>query len=233
MEIIAEIGQNHNGDLNLAKEMIHAAKENGADVAKFQFFDAKTLFPKENNPWYEYNLSAELSKEDMGSLFELCEKVGIEFMSSAFDRNRVGWLEEMGVQRHKLASRSIFDKNLSETLQNTGKPLLISLGHWNKKELPNISSSGGVRFLHCISEYPTPLDKLRLASLDFLGEVEGFSDHTLGLSASIAALSRGATVIEKHFTMDKEMYGPDHSCSLNPKELKQLSKFRNDLRMML
>ncbi|MDC0156191.1 N-acetylneuraminate synthase family protein [Verrucomicrobia bacterium] len=233
MEIIAEIGQNHNGDLSLAKEMIHAAKENGAEVAKFQFFDAKTLFPKENNPWYEHNLAAELSKEEMESLFELCQRIGIEFMSSAFDPERVRWLEEMGVKRHKMASRSISDQNLSESLQKTGKPLLVSLGYWEKEGVPEISSSGGVRFLHCISEYPTTPEKVRLESIDFSGKVEGFSDHTLGISASMAALSRGATVIEKHFTMDKEMDGPDHSCSITPAELQQLSEFRNDLRMIL
>lgn len=233
MEIIAEIGQNHNGDLVLAKEMVHAAKENGAEVAKFQFFDAKVLFPSENNPWYQHNLAAEFSKEQMEILFELCQSIGIEFMSSAFDSERVDWLEEMGVKRHKLASRSIYNNSLSISLQKTGKPLLVSLGYWEKDGLPEISSSGGVRFLHCISEYPTALEKVRLKSIDFSGEVEGFSDHTLGISASIAALSRGATVIEKHFTMDKKMDGPDHSCSITPDELLLLSRFRNDLRNIL
>jgi sialic acid synthase SpsE len=233
MEIIAEIGQNHNGDLNLAKEMIHAAKENGAEVAKFQLFDAKALFPKENNPWYKHNLNAELSREEAESLYEHCTETGIEFMASAFDEERVGWLEEMGVHRHKLASRSIADNNLITALEQTRKPLLVSLGLWQSENLPEIRSQGGVQFLHCISEYPTPLEKVNLSSIDFCGPIKGFSDHTIGISSSMAALSRGATVIEKHFTMDKEMDGPDHSCSITPGELQQLSEFRNDLRRIL
>jgi sialic acid synthase SpsE len=233
MEIIAEIGQNHNGDLNLAKEMIHAAKENGAEVAKFQLFDAKVLFPKENNPWYQHNLNAELSREEAESLYEHCTETGIEFMASAFDEERVGWLEAMGVKRHKLASRSIAENNLITALEQTRKPLLVSLGHWQSENLPEIRSQGGVQFLHCISEYPTPLEKVNLSSIDFYGPIKGFSDHTIGISSSIAALARGASIVEKHFTMDKNMDGPDHSCSITPKELARLCEFRNDLRMIL
>jgi N,N'-diacetyllegionaminate synthase len=154
-------------------------------------------------------------------------------MASAFDTERVGWLEVMGVKRHKLASRSIVDKNLITTLEQTHKPLLISLGHWQSEELPEIRSGGGIQFLHCISEYPTPLEKVNLSSIDFYGPIKGFSDHTIGISASVAALSRGATVIEKHFTLDKEMDGPDHSCSITPEELAQLCEFRNDLKLLL
>ena len=159
MEIIAEIGQNHNGDLNLAKEMIHAAKENGAEVAKFQLFDAKALFPKENNPWYSHNLNAELSREDAESLYEHCAKTGIEFMASAFDEERIGWLEAMGVKRHKLASRSIAANNLTKALEQSHKPLLVSLGYWQSENLPEIRSQGGVQFLHCISDILPPWKK--------------------------------------------------------------------------
>jgi sialic acid synthase SpsE len=233
MEIIAEIGQNHNGDLNLAKEMIHAAKENGAGVAKFQLFDAKALFPKENNPWYKHNLNAELSREEAESLYEHCTETGIEFMASAFDEERVGWLEAMGVKRHKLASRSIADNNLITALEQTHKPLLVSLGHWQSENLPEIRSRGGIQFLHCISEYPTPLEKVNLSSIDFYGPIKGFSDHTIGISSSIAALARGASIVEKHFTMDKYMDGPDHSCSITPAELAELDEIRNDLKLLL
>jgi sialic acid synthase SpsE len=233
MEIIAEIGQNHNGDLNLAKEMIHAAKESGADVAKFQLFDAKALFPKENNPWYNHNLNAELSRKEAEILYEHCAKTGIEFMASAFDEERIGWLEEMGVKRHKLASRSITDNNLITALEQSRKALLVSLGYWQSENLPKIRSQGGVQFLHCISEYPTPLEKVNLSSIDFYGPIKGFSDHTIGISSCIAALARGAFIIEKHFTMDKKMDGPDHSCSITPEELLQISLFRNELRMLL
>ncbi len=233
MEIIAEIGQNHNGDLNLAKEMIHAAKENGADVVKFQLFDAKALFPEENNPWYNHNLNAELSREEAESLYEHCSETGIEFMASAFDEERVSWLEAMGVKRHKLASRSISDNNLIATLEQSKKPLLVSLGHWPSESLPEIRSQGGVQFLYCISEYPTTLEKVNLSSIDFYGPIKGFSDHTIGISSCIAALARGAFIVEKHFTMDKKMDGPDHSCSITPDELFQLSRFRNELKVLL
>ena len=233
MEIIAEIGQNHNGDLNLAKEMIHAAKENGADVAKFQLFDAKNLFPKKNNPWYQHNLNAELSRKEVERLYELCTEIGIEFMASAFDVQRVDWLEAMGVQRHKLASRSITDHNLITALEQTHKPLLVSLGHWQSKNLPEIRSRGGIQYLRCISQYPTPLEQVKLSSIDFYGPIKGFSDHTIGISSSIAALARGASIVEKHFTMDKDMDGPDHSCSITPVELAMLDEIRNDLKILL
>ena len=122
MEIIAEIGQNHNGDLDLAKKLIHKAKENGANVAKFQLYDAKTLFPREGNPWYEYNCNTELSRDDVEELFEECSKADIEFMASVFDTTRIGWLEELGVFRYKIASRSIYDQDIIESLKKTNKP---------------------------------------------------------------------------------------------------------------
>ena len=109
MEIIAEIGQNHNGDMVLAKELINAAKENGADVAKFQIFDALETFGKKNNDWYEYNCKTQLSKDDVHYLAEVCEKENIEFMSSVFHSRYIEWLEEINVKRYKIASRSIYD----------------------------------------------------------------------------------------------------------------------------
>ena len=116
VEIIAEIGQNHNGDMLLAKELIHAAKENGADVAKFQLYDAVSLFPKENNPWYEYNCQTELSRDQVTDLNNECQKVGIEFMSSVFDVERIDWLESINVKSHKVASRSIKDASLTNAM---------------------------------------------------------------------------------------------------------------------
>ena len=112
MEIIAEIGQNHNGEMGLALELINKAKESGADVAKFQLYDARTLFSKENNEWFEYNCKTEISREQLSILADECKKINIEFMASVFDVERVGWTEEIGVRRYKIASRSINDKNL-------------------------------------------------------------------------------------------------------------------------
>ncbi len=126
-------------------EMIQAAAEAGADVAKFQCFEARTLFSKENNPWYEYNLSTEISKDQVSMLAESCNKFNIEFMASAFDVERVRWLESVNVKRHKLASRSIDDPQLIEAVTKTEKPILVSLGFWEKTGFPQIDSAGNMR----------------------------------------------------------------------------------------
>lgn len=232
MELVAEIGQNHNGDTGLALELIHSARENGADVVKFQIYDARMLFPKDGNPWYDYNCATELSREQVGRLYEECSRVGIEFIASAFDEERVGWLEELGVKRHKIASRSIGDLALIQRLCITGKPLLVSLGMWKGKEFPVLNTTASILFLYCVSEYPTPLEMVKLGGIDF-SRYAGFSDHTEGISSAMAALARGAGIIEKHFTMDKKMYGPDHAGSMTPSELRNLHNFRSDLARLL
>lgn len=229
MEIIAEIGQNHNGDMNLALELIHAAKENGADVAKFQLYDAVSLFPKDNNEWYEYNCKTELSRDQIELLSSECEKVGIEFMSSVFDIERIKWLEDLNVKRYKVASRSIHDDQLIKELCKTKKPLIISLGMWKEDVFPQIQSEADVAFLHCIAQYPASLEDISFGTVSF-DKYAGFSDHTLGISAAVVAFSRGAKIVEKHFTLDKKMYGPDHCCSMSPDELKALSTFRDDIK---
>lgn len=231
MEIIAEIGQNHNGDMGLARELIHSAKENGADVAKFQLYDARSLFSSIDNPWFEYNCKTELSRKKIEELNKICDEVGIEFMASAFDVERISWLEEIDVKRHKVASRSIHDQPLVEALAETGKPVFVSLGMWNQAKFPVIESNK-IHYLYCISKYPTPLKDIHLNDVDF-SRYAGFSDHTIGISAACAALALGASVIEKHFTLDKSMYGPDHEGSMTPEELKSLSGFRNDLKECL
>jgi len=232
MEIIAEIGQNHNGDMDLAKKMILSAKENGADVVKFQLFDAKKVFPRENNPWFDYNCKTELSREQIHFLSDECKKAGIEFMASVFDAARVDWLEEVFVKRHKVASRSIREKELISKLCKTNKPLLISLGMWKGKKFPVLPKGCKKNFLYCVAKYPAPLDELNIGAVDF-NRYAGFSDHSIGISAAIAALSRGAGIIEKHFTLDKNMYGPDHSCSMTANELKSLDLFRKELERLL
>ena len=226
-EIIAEIGQNFNGDINLALEMIHKVKDCGADVAKFQVYDAVALFPKEGNPWYDYNCSTELTKDQIYRLAAECEKVGIEFMASVFDLERIDWLEEIGVKRYKTASRSITDLELINKIIATGKETIISLGMWNGDGFPQIQGAD-LKYLYCVSKYPTPLEDVRLSEVDF-NKYAGFSDHTIGVSAHIAAMARGAEIIEKHFTLDQNMYGPDHICSATPEELTQICQFRDDL----
>ena len=229
MEIIAEIGQNHNGDMNLAKKLILSAKENGADAVKVQVYNAKTLFPRENNPWYDYNLSTELSKSDLFYLADYSADLNIELLASVFDITRIEWLEELNVKRYKIASRSIHNKPLISRLVQTNKNLLVSLGLRGDEPFPVMQTSAKVDYLYCVSKYPAKLEDLQLKSVDF-SKYSGFSDHTIGISAAITALARGAHIIEKHFTLDNEMYGPDHMCSMTPNELRQLSLFRNDLK---
>ena len=236
-EIIAEIGQNHNGDIEIARDLIHAAAENGADVAKFQTFDAKALFPtkEEGNEWYDYNCATELTRDDLNLLNEECQKAGIEFMSSAFDVERVSWLQELGVKRHKLASRSIHQPDLINAIKNTGKPIICSLGMWNNPKFPVIEASGGIYYLYCVCKYPTPLVDLKLQDITFDPQTSfaGFSDHTIGIAGSITAIARGARILEKHFTLDQSMYGPDHQGSMTPAELKEISKMRDEIAVCL
>jgi sialic acid synthase SpsE len=230
--LIAEIGQNHNGDMGLARELIFAAKESGADVAKFQVFDAPKLFAREGNPWYGYNLSTELSRSQVEMLAATCHDAHIEFMASAFDEIRVRWLEEVGVFRHKIASRSINDSQLLAAVGATNKELIVSLGMWSGIEPPVMPTDAEVHFLHCVSKYPTQLNEVGFTAVDF-GTISGFSDHTIGCTAAITAIARGARIIEKHFTLNKKAYGPDHAGSATPDELSLIATFMKEMRECL
>jgi N-acetylneuraminate synthase/N,N'-diacetyllegionaminate synthase len=232
MEIIAEIGQNHNGDMELARRLIAEAKAAGAEVAKFQVYSARDLFPKESNEWFDYNCKTELSRADVEMLARECRDQGIEFMASVFDVERVAWLEAVDVRRYKIASRSVRDRALMDAIARTGKPVVVSLGMWNEPDFPKLDAPGGVGYLYCISKYPTDLADLHFANVDF-DRYLGFSDHTIGVDAAMIAFARGAQVIEKHFTLDKDMYGPDHSGSMTPAELLVLSRFRDNLKVAL
>jgi N-acetylneuraminate synthase/N,N'-diacetyllegionaminate synthase len=232
LEVIAEIGQNHNGDMDLARRLIHEAQAAGASVAKFQVYDARALFPQQGNEWFDYNCRTELSRADVQMLAAECARVGIEFMASAFDSERVAWLNELQVPRYKIASRSVRDRALIDSCAATGRRLIVSLGMWQEAGFPAITAPGGVDFLYCISKYPTPLPDVKLATADFR-RYAGFSDHTVGIDAAMAALARGARIIEKHFTLDKAMHGPDHACSMTPDELASLCRFKDRLAQIL
>jgi sialic acid synthase SpsE len=228
-EIIAEIGQNHNGDIKLAKELIKVAKQSGADVAKFQVYNAKALFPpKSQNPWFDYNCLTELKRDDVFRLADYCAEIGIEFMASVFDLERIEWLEAVNVKKYKLASRSVADSELVSGIVSTGKPIIVSLGMWDEINFPEISSQGGVDFLYCVSKYPTPLSELKLSKVDF-NKYAGFSDHTVGITAACASIVMGARILEKHLTLDKSAYGPDHACSMTPEDLASINAFRCEM----
>ena len=223
MLIIAEIGQNHNGDMVMARELITAAKEAGANIAKFQLFDVESIFPNDDKKNIQRK-KAQLSREKVRELADYCKKTDIEFMSSVFDTERVKWCEEVGMKRYKIASRSIYDKDLIRAIADTGRDIIASLGMYREKGLPKIDTRGKVDFLYCVAKYPAKPDDIDFLKVDF-NRYSGFSDHTIGIEASMVAMARGARIIEKHFTLDKNLPGPDHAHSMNPAELKQMVEF--------
>ena len=223
MLLIAEIGQNHNGDIEVAKKMIAVAKECGADVVKFQLYDVDSIFDKDFE-WYKEAKQAQLNFEQVKELKKECDKVGIEFLASVFDIERLNWALELGIDKLKIASRSIYDKELVDATAKSGKDMIVSLGMYEGKRFPKINTQKKVDFLYCVSKYPTELEDLNFSKVDFK-KYAGFSDHTVGIEASIVAMARGARIIEKHFTLDKNMHGPDHKCSMDPSELKQLADY--------
>lgn len=243
--IIAEIGVNHNGDLNLAKKMILEAKKAGVDAVKFQSFKANKLVSKgakkadyqlknTNNEESQYNMikRLELTKEDHIYLKSLCDSEGIMFLSSPFDVESAKLLLSLSVDTVKIPSGEITNLPYLEEIGSLYKNIIISTGMSNLdeiKEAINILNKFGdknITVLHCNTEYPTPMEDVNLLAIKTL-EKElnlpiGYSDHTDGIEVSISAVALGATVIEKHFTLDKNLEGPDHKASLEPKELKKM-----------
>lgn len=214
--IISEIGHNGNGNMRLNKLMIEESKKCGADVAKFQLYDTDTI----KKPWQSRYMElkmAELTYEDCVELKKHCDKVGIEFMASAFDAERVKWLEKLGVKRHKLASRSINDKEVIKAMEKTGKQIIASLGAWQQDNLPNIKNAS---FLFCVSEYPAFITNETFPTR--FTDLAGFSDHSIGCYWAREAIKRGATIIEKHFTLSHELPGFNQKGSAEPWELKDL-----------
>ena len=230
--VIAEIGQNHNGDMRIAKQLIAQAKAQGADVAKFQLYEVDSIFPHDA-PWYKEAKESQLSKEQAIELADECARVGIEFMASVFDVERLGWCEEIGADRYKVASRSAGDRMLIDAVAATGKPVILSLGMWDDEEWPHVPTSSTVDYLYCVSKYPTPIEDIDFRNVKFPQPYSGFSDHTLGIEAAVTAMARDARIIEKHFTLDKSMHGPDHVCSMNPEELGEIVRFARSIETML
>jgi len=218
--IILEAGHNGNGNMRLNKLLIEEAKTCGADAIKFQLYDTDKIKKVWQSRYMELKM-AELTFKDAKELKEYANKIGIEFMASAFDVERVGWLEKLGVKRHKLASRSIYNKELIKAMEKTGKPIIASLGMWKEKELPKIKNA---KFLHCVSEYPAYFNNDNFPAK--FGDIyNGFSDHSIGCYWAREAIKRGATIIEKHFTLSKELPGFNQKGSAEPAEAKDLITF--------
>lgn len=209
---IAEAGHNHMGYMRHAKLLIDEAKSCGADIVKFQAYDTEKIKKPWESRYFELKLS-EHTKEEFKELKEYCDKVGIEFMASAFDLEHLAWLEELGVKRHKLASRSIYDTELIKAMEATGKPIIASLGKIDERGIPKIKNC---EYLYCVAEYPA-----YLSGLPEFGEIyTGFSDHSIGCYWAREAVKKGATIIEKHFTLSRSLPGHDQKGSADPTDLK-------------
>lgn len=221
LEIIAEIHPQHGGSMSVAREMIREAKRNGADVAKFQLYDAEALL----GPSWRY---LELQRDEVAQLRNWCAQEEIEFMASIFDATRLGWCVDLGVERYKIASRTVVeDPDLCREILDLGRETLVSLGLWEGEDKP-FGNDPRIRYLYCKASYPALLEDLTDFPRDFPAEgLAGYSDHTLGIEVCLLAIARGANLIEKHMTLDKTQTKDTeraHVCSMTPQELHALSR---------
>ena len=245
--IIAEAGVNHNGSLELAKKMIDAAVEAGADIVKFQTFTAENVVSKyapkaayqkqttgSNETQLEMIKKLELSYDVHKELIDYCRLKKVKFLSSPFDLESIDILDKIGVDTFKIPSGEITNLPYLRKVGCLKKKIILSTGMSSMIEIENalnvLRKAGtllkNVTILHCNTEYPTPMNDVNLRAMLTIARKfnvnVGYSDHTLGIEIPIAAVAMGATVIEKHFTLSKAMEGPDHKASLEPNELKAM-----------
>jgi N-acetylneuraminate synthase len=243
--VIAEAGVNHNGDLKMARALIDVAVEAGADAVKFQTFRAERLVTPDA-PKAEYQLQTsgdsesqfemlrrlELSADAHRELQSYCHERGIIFLSTPFDEEAVDLLDELGVPAFKISSGDLTNSPLLEHVAGRGKPVILSTGMSELSELIeavsvlNLAGCENPVLLHCVSNYPAAPDEVNLRAMQTMRSAfdvpVGFSDHTEGIDVALAAVATGACVIEKHFTLDRTLEGPDHRASLEPAELREL-----------
>ena len=243
--IIAEAGVNHNGEFELAKKLVDAAVEAGVDAVKFQTFKAEKLvcknaekadYQKEttgrSESQFDMLKKLELTEEMHTQLLGYCREKGILFLSTPFDEESVDYLTGLGMEIMKIPSGEMTNYPYLRKMAQTGKKVILSTGMSDIEEVKAAVAvlkeygSNDIAVLHCNTEYPTPYADVNLkAMLTLRDELEievGYSDHTLGIEIPVAAVAMGAGIIEKHFTLDKSMAGPDHKASLEPHELKQM-----------
>lgn len=244
--IIAEAGVNHNGSFDLAKKLVDAALSAGADIVKFQT-GIPELILTDNAPKAIYQERETGKKEsqlemikkislpfnDYILLKEYCNKVGIKFLSTPFDHKSIDFLRDLNIDIFKIPSGEITNLSYLKHIAKIGKEVILSTGMSTISEIDTALSvlkkslnDDQISILHCTTEYPAPFDEVNLNVISTLRQVFGlnigYSDHTKGIEASIAAVTLGARIIEKHFTLDKDMVGPDHKASLEPDELKNM-----------
>ncbi|MBI3543652.1 MAG: N-acetylneuraminate synthase [Deltaproteobacteria bacterium] len=243
--VIAEAGVNHNGDVKLALDLVREASKAGADCVKFQTFKAEAIVTQKA-PKAAYQLQVtdpgesqlamlkklELSKNAYGELIALCKKLGIQFLSTPYNFNDVDFLEEVGVDGYKIASGQLVELPFIEYVARLGKPIFVSTGMATMDEVADcvktIRAAGNEQFvvLQCTTNYPSPTADANLRAMLTMGEklgvTIGYSDHTETSHAVLASVALGATVVEKHFTLDRKLPGPDHSSSYEPREFAEL-----------
>jgi len=228
--IIAEIGINHNGDFELAKKLIQQAKKAGANAAKFQTYLTEKRVPKDS-PIFEILKKCEIRFDEQAKLKKFAENEGVTFFSTPFDKESVSFLEEVGVGAYKLASFDLVNLDLIKHVAKTKKPVIASVGMADINEINSAVSllnenHSPFALLHCVSSYPTKPEDANLKVISHLKSKfdcpVGYSDHTIGIEVPVLAVAVGATIIEKHFTLDTEMDGPDHQLSANPMTLTQM-----------
>lgn len=245
IQIIAEAGVNHNGSVELACRMADAAKDAGADYVKYQTFvpeklvskyAAKAEYQKQNTGTEESQLAMlqklALGREDFKVIKEHCQRIGIGFLSTPFDSESIEFLDELGMDFWKIPSGEITNFPYLKQIALTGRKLVLSTGMCELSEIHQALgyirkwSQAQIVLLHCTTEYPAPLPEVNLLAMQAMREefqtAVGYSDHTKGIEIPIAAAGMGAVVIEKHFTLSRELEGPDHRASLEPDELKEM-----------
>jgi N-acetylneuraminate synthase len=242
--VVAEAGVNHNGDMNIAKEMIDVAVESGVDAVKFQTFKADKLILKniEKAPYqkittsqsesqYEMLKRLEVTKEQTAELMDYCQKKNIIFLSTPFEKPSLDELDELGVPAFKIAATDLTNMQFLRQVANKRKPIILSAGMCYLEEVRKALEAiypinKDVVLLQCTANYPIDDSEANINVIrTFKNEFDmmvGYSDHSQGVGASPYAVAVGAKVIEKHFTLDKNMEGPDHRASVTPDELKQL-----------
>jgi N-acetylneuraminate synthase len=245
--VIAEVGVNHNGSMEIAKKLVDAAVAAGADAVKFQTFKTEKLVTKNaqkaeyqkqntknNGTQFEMLKKLELSYEDHIKIYNYCSKKNIMFLSTPFDFESADLLEKLGVKMYKISSGDVTNLPLLKYIASKKKTMILSTGMSNLGEIEeavdSIKAEGNdeIILMHCTSNYPARYEDVNLKAINTLKNSfylpVGYSDHTPGIEIPIAAAALGACVIEKHFTLDKSMEGPDHKASLNPHELTEMVK---------
>ena len=243
--IIAEAGVNHNGNFEIAKQLVDKAVEAGADIVKFQTCKAENVISRyadkaeyqkvttgESDSQLEMVRKLMLTYEEYGKLKEYCDEKGITFLSTAFDLPSVDYLHSIGMKLWKIPSGEITNLPLLIKIASLHEPIIMSTGMSELNEVAEavktliLYGANDITLLHCTTEYPAPYEDVNLKAMETMRDAFdlpiGYSDHTKGLEIPVAAVARGACVIEKHFTLDRNMEGPDHKASIEPDELKQM-----------